>query len=545
MTRHLRLLIVVCPTALLALCAPAIAQTPARSGLDDLQQVAAARGAEALDGVEAISRGLFPKFEPEGLALMVVQPGRWAVLLNHPAPPSGFAPASGIERRKIVPEDPDPAPWSVHVSTAPGPWEDLPRPALVLEEVPTAVVRFNEVSIPANAAGWPPAEAVITRMVGALWVAHRAAVEGPRPFDVMPWRYQAGAEYLALMDLEQRCLVRMGRIPYTEKTKDEYERHAKEWLAIRKARQKMNPEAFGMEEDIEGRQGMADYMESAPFRTVDNPGAVQVPVLERVDPFFEHYKNFFALRVNMLNFPLLWSAADPAAGLAQARARGRLLPFAGFPIVRKWNEILYPEAGKGPRGWTSMIEAELFKDSPADPNTEQTLVEEVRRREGYDRLLQVIRAEMTRLEGAVGAETPAGLPLAVHLDGRPVLGYEAWEGGWTWAGPGRVEVAGPLFLKFDGGELAVGRDGRVAFEGAAGGKTSLRQVRLVLPAEAKVRIGGKDESLTEGRRGKPRQGDGIVMAPGIRLVFTGGRLAVAASGATLDWPPGEKPSVAR
>src|SRR6185503_20039989 len=107
MTRHLRLLIVVCPTALLALCAPAIAQTPARSGLDDLQQVAAARGAEALDGVEAISRGLFPKFEPEGLALMVVQPGRWAVLLNHPAPPAGFAPAGEVERRKIVPEDPD------------------------------------------------------------------------------------------------------------------------------------------------------------------------------------------------------------------------------------------------------------------------------------------------------------------------------------------------------------------------------------------------------------------------------------------------------
>src|SRR5262245_37612164 len=100
-------------------------QAPA-AALTELQRLAAARGAEALASAEGVSRTLWTGFDPEKLSLMIVEPGRWAVLINHPKPPAGFTAAQPVPRRRLAEEDQERPPWSVHVSTETAPWEDPP-----------------------------------------------------------------------------------------------------------------------------------------------------------------------------------------------------------------------------------------------------------------------------------------------------------------------------------------------------------------------------------------------------------------------------------
>ena len=199
MTRHSRLRSQVCPIGVAAVLAflfspAAVPAQPAPATLSAVQQVAAARGGEALDSTAAVSRAFFKEFDPAALSLLIVQPGRWVVLLNHPKPPAGFSEAAPLPRRKIAEEDPDMPPWSVHFSSDSRPFENLPHPWIRLDGRPTAVAVFNSVSVATgNAAGWPPSEAVVIHLVRALWQAHRASVEPPRPIDTLPWLYQADA----------------------------------------------------------------------------------------------------------------------------------------------------------------------------------------------------------------------------------------------------------------------------------------------------------------------------------------------------------------
>jgi hypothetical protein len=564
MTRHSRPRSGVCPIGAAFLLAGILFGSSAIAGipLTPVQQLAAARGAEALDAAVGVSRGYSLAFDPNAMALLVVQPGRWAVLMNHPQPPSGFAAADPFARRRPEAEasaaedvggnppgdtaqndetkPSDLPPWSVHLTTATAPFEDLPHPWLTLEGRPTGVVRFNDVSVATgNAAGWPPAEAVVIHMVRALWQAHRAAVEPPRALDDMPWLYRAGPEDLALAAIEQRQILATSRLVFNEHTQDQYRKLLMTWLAVRKLRFQQNPAAVAMEEAIEVREGIADFIQTAPFRVAENPGAEERAQVERLDPFFLRYRNFAMLRVNILNYPLHWYPANPADGLVQARARGALLSFVVWPVLRRWNETYFPAGGGMPRPWRELLEPALHKDGPADPNAEAALVEEAKATERYDLLVSVIRASMDETAGdasRAGAESPPELRL--DLEGRRLTSWEAGQR-WTWRGPGRVEVAGPLVLRFEGGEVRLG-SGRSAIFVASGGSGGLAEVRLVPPAGSQMTVGQKTLPWPSGGR-KPvsLQGDGHILAPGMELSFRGASVRLGAAEGVLAWSAGK------
>src|SRR5688572_24921543 len=112
MSRHDRDRARVCPTITLSLVVVLLVAwtTVSRAeteSLNPLQRLAAARGAAALDAVEGARRTYWKAFDPAGLSLLVVEPGRWAVLLNHPKPPAGFQAAGTISRHRFEEEEPE------------------------------------------------------------------------------------------------------------------------------------------------------------------------------------------------------------------------------------------------------------------------------------------------------------------------------------------------------------------------------------------------------------------------------------------------------
>ncbi len=505
--------------------------------LNPLQRLAAARGAAALDAVEGARRTYWKAFDPAGLSLLVVEPGRWAVLLNHPKPPAGFQAAGTIPRHKFEEEDPELPPWSVHLTTATASWENPPpRGTVMLEGRPTAVVRPNAASItPANASGWPPTEAVLMHMVGALWRAHRAAVEPDRPFDVMPWAYRAGEEDLALAILEQRILSDVSRISYNEKTMEKYRDLTKTWLAVRRARMAANPAAVAMEEEMEWREGIARYNEATPLVTSWGPGTARRPGLEAADPLYERLKNLVALRINTLNVPVLWYPGDPAQSLAQAGARGAMLAHVVYPLSQKWSQAYFPRDGGAPPPFRRIVEEALYKDAPPDPNAEAQLVAEARKEHGIETLTAILQSAMS--EASEGGTVPeGGQHLTVSLGNRALRRYEAGPPAWSWAGPGTVRVEGPLRLVFEGGALDLQAGASALFSAQDAPGNGLDHVTLHLPAGGRLEMGGKAGSLASVQPGRARQGSGRIQAPGVDLSFEDASLKAGAGGFTLSWP---------
>ena len=325
---------------------------------------------------------------------------------------------------------------------------------------------------------------------------------------------------------------------YNENTLEEYRKLLKTWLAVRKARLEKSPASVRMEEEIESREGIADYIQTAPFRVADSPGAEKRPELETLDPFFERYRNFVMLRVNILNYPLSWSPTDPADGLAQARARGALLAFVAMPVMPRWTETYFPPGGEPPRSWRELLEPALYKEAPPDRAAEAKLLEETKQKEGFDRLSQVIQGAMDE-KAAAPASAGEGAPaLSLNLTGRKVLAWEA-SPNWSWVGPGRVEVAGPLLLRFEGGELRLGGDARALFV-AGQGSGGVEEVRLELPpAEKKMTCEGKGIDWPAGRKTLSLHGDGSLRAGPVELTFQGAAVDLAAAGGSLSWPAGK------
>jgi hypothetical protein len=538
MRRHSRPLSGVCPivSVLVLLGVLSLVSAFAATALTPVQQLAAARGAEALDAAGIVSTALFKAFDPDALSLLVVQPAKWAVLLNHPQPPAAFRRAEPLGRRKLEEEGTQPVPWSVHLTNATSPYEELPHPWVMLEERPTAVVFLNDVSVATgNAAGWPPSEAVLIHMVRALWQTHRAVVEPGRGLDEMPWRYHASAEDLALAVIEQRLLLAANRLVYNEHTQDDYRKLLKTWLAVRKLRLKNNPAAMSMEETMEHRQGMADFVQTAPFRLAEKPGAEDRPQLEGIDPLFVRYRNFVNLRINILNYPLNWSPMDPVECLLQARARGVMLAYVAWPVLPMWSETYFPPGGGNPRPWRELLEPALYKDAPADPITEAQLIDEARTNERHDLLVRLIRSAMEeKASGNPNTAAHGNLPeLRLSLAGRPLLAWEA-SPKWSWLSPGRVAVAGPLRLKFEGGEVRLGGGSRAIFS-AAGESSELAEVRLLPPAGSALTVGKRTLPWGTGRKTLSLQGDGSLMAPGMEVSFRGASVHLGPAEGILSW----------
>ncbi len=246
--------------------------------LTAIQTIAAARGGEALDQCERIQDQFWPTMKTGDLALLVVEPGEWAVLLNHPDPPAGFAAAAPVrkERMGYQPVEGEPEPpeefWPVSVA-GPGALSGLdpaPRHSLMLAGRRTAVVRFNEATVPSTSfSGWPPAEATINRMVRVLWLADLDRLQGVPAVDPAIWDYTADAEDLTLIAVEQRLMARIMRMSYNEKTMEKYRDLFAMWLAVRHARIDRNPTAVAMEEKVERRDGLADFTETVVYRVMD------------------------------------------------------------------------------------------------------------------------------------------------------------------------------------------------------------------------------------------------------------------------------------
>jgi len=509
--------------------------------LTAIQAIAAERGGEALNQCERLSLLFWPTMQPDALALMIVEPGEWAVLLNHPKPPAGFVAAEPVAKYRVglppdAEEQAEPGVWPVSVGdgAAVAGLKLAARQSLMLDGVRTAVVTFNEVTVPSPSfSGWPPTEATIGRMARMLWLAHLDSLEGEPGADPAIWDYTADATDLSLIAVEQRLLARIMRTSYNEKTMEGYRQMLAMWLAVRHARMDRNPAAVAMEERVERRAGLADFAETAPFRVMEMLGNEVRPALEAVDPFYDRYRNYFILRLNLLNYPMTWYPATPAEALQRARVTGAGLAYAAWPVSVKWNLDFFAPDGKKRLVLREVAENALGDEWPSDPNARADLYDEALEREEYETVLPVMEAILAE-GGGVAQRRGGGAAgtLSVSLGPRRLVSYHAALDGQQWLGGRRYRLEGPVAMAFDAGSLDLAR-GWVQVESAAGRAAGLAPAGLRLPLEPgwKLMVGSRTLSSEKpGRAGRSLEGPVRFEAPGVVLTLPAARVTVTADG---------------
>lgn len=513
-----------------------------------IQELAAARGGEAMDFAVQIGDQIWTGFDPEGLSLLIVEPGAWTVLINHPGPPKNFEPMESVPRRRVDPTTGDAhydkaegAVWSAHVGGA----DTLPDLAwratgtTMLGGRRTAIVRFNEVSRPVpSAPGWPMAEASIDRMVRALWIAGVQDREGPLLEPLLSWNYRLDADGLALAIADQRLLGRLARTMYNEKTRDRYIKLAGMWLAVRQKRLALDPAAVAVEEALERRLGMADFGETCVFRVVPVAGNVIRPHLESIDPFYDRFRGFVLMRIHLLNAPLFSYPSTPLQALQSTRARGAALAFAAWPMAPRWYDDFYATQPGGARRTLREVISGALRDEPvmADPNA---ILAEALELEGHEEIRGLVPAMLARAEAAgLRRETallPEGRPrIVLDLGGAPLEAFATPFEMQDWLGPRRVLLTGPVRMSFRGGDFASEEHSWIiqgAEEAAAGGNRGPASLTGPLPAVWRLTAGGREvRDLPAGSKPVRLEAPLELSAPGFRLRLETGEAALSASG---------------
>ena len=490
-----------------------------------VQNIAAARGGEALDVIYRMSQLFWPTLKDQDLAILILQPGEWSVLVNHPSPPEGFVvrgtiPREGHESPTYEIPDDLPRVWSVHAGRGVAPEGWLPGMSHVLSGRRTAVVLWNHVSLPrGTTAGWPPAEAVLCNMIRELWLAHLDAREGSPRIDPMSWSYRADAEDLARGIVEQRLIARLLRLPYNERTLTRYREILSMWLAVRQTRMAANPSGVRMEEEIERRDGLAHFTQTVTFRVLDQLGQEERPHLESLDPFFDQYTGYFAIRVNALNYPLLWYPTTPIQALQRARFTGAALAFVAWPALVRWNERFFGDDPATRKTLRDVITEALGEEAPADTASRADLLRMGMDLEGGDQIQVVVR-ELLAAEKARGQQvydrwvdgTDPVLRLLIACD--DLTDFHSPLDRHRWLGPGLVLAEGPTRLAFRGGHLFLGEH-QMVLERLGDDPDSLGAL-IRLPPDAVLTL------------------DGSPIRPGAPSTGGPGRLALASPGLSLE-----------
>lgn len=395
-------------------------------------------------------------------------------------------------------------------------------------------MEWNDTTAPLpSSPGGPPAEAVISRMARGLWEGFDESLRPEGHLDVQPWAYRVTPEEIALQAIEQRLLLRTARFSYNEETMGEYRGLLESWIAVRKARREMNPAAVAIEEQVELEDGIADFVETAPFRASQRG---EWPALEAADPFFDRYRNFLTIRTVIMHYPAGWHPSNPVEALQHARTIGSGLAYAAWPVARSWHEELLSPRTPERRRWTEILGQALHQEAAPTAESGRERLEKAKGEEDYPRILEVVRDAMAAPPGAgcASGACEGGRRLTLDLSTRSLTAWEAKLERARWAG-GKVEVRGPLLAEWKGGSLRLGREARLlaAADPATGRLASLS---ISIPSGAAAELSGRSIPLDLFGKGRQGRGSGSVSWAGVSLVVQDGRLEVSEPGARLTWP---------